>query len=135
MLKKLKTTIDKKGEANMMAVLAALAIGIVTFGLIVVVGSIVVQNTTAATGCQNVLGLNNEATTYNLTDGTCRNGSSGAGALALGANQAGISGAYLLTQLGSSSGGLASWTPAIIAVAIGALFLSLFAGGFIGKKE
>jgi hypothetical protein len=36
---------------------------------------------------------------------------------------------YLATQLGS--GGLSGWVPAIIAVAIGALFLSYF----MGKKR
>jgi len=36
---------------------------------------------------------------------------------------------YLMTQLGSS--GLSGWVPAIIAVAVGALFLSYF----IGKRR
>ena len=34
--------------------------------------------------------------------------------------------AYLITQMGS--GGLSGWVPAIIAVAVGALFLSYFMG-------
>jgi hypothetical protein len=37
---------------------------------------------------------------------------------------------YMLTNLGSSGGGLASWTPAIIALSIGLLFL----GAFLGNK-
>ena len=36
---------------------------------------------------------------------------------------------YLLGQLGSSAGGLASWTPAIIALSVGLLFLGAFAIG------
>lgn len=39
---------------------------------------------------------------------------------------------YLLTQLGSS--GLAGWTPAIIAVSVGLLFLGAFLGGK-GKRR
>lgn len=35
--------------------------------------------------------------------------------------------------LGTSSGGLASWTPAIIAITIGVLFLGMF--GFGGRKK
>jgi len=31
--------------------------------------------------------------------------------------------AYLQTKLGESSGGLASWTPAIIALSVGLLFI------------
>jgi hypothetical protein len=37
---------------------------------------------------------------------------------------------YLLTQLGSS--GLAGWTPAVIAISIGLLFLGAF---MVGKKR
>jgi len=40
---------------------------------------------------------------------------------------------YLLTQMGSTSGGLASWTPAIIAVSVGFLFLAMF--GFGGRRK
>jgi hypothetical protein len=42
---------------------------------------------------------------------------------------------YLLTQLGSS--GLAGWTPAIIAISVGLLFLGAFLvrGGGMGKRR
>ena len=33
---------------------------------------------------------------------------------------------YLLTTLGTTNGGLASWTPAIIAISVGLLFLGAF---------
>lgn len=39
---------------------------------------------------------------------------------------------YLMGKLGSTSGGLASWTPAIVAIAVGLLFLGAFA---FGKKR
>lgn len=39
---------------------------------------------------------------------------------------------YLLTQLGS--GGLAGWTPAIIAISVGLLFLGAFAVGQGGRR-
>ena len=40
---------------------------------------------------------------------------------------------YLLGYLGTQSGGLANWTPAIIAISVGFLFLSFF--GFGRKKK
>ena len=36
---------------------------------------------------------------------------------------------YMLTNLGSTNGGLASWTPAIIAISVGLLFLGAFMVG------
>jgi len=42
---------------------------------------------------------------------------------------------YLLTQLGSTGGGLASWTPAIIAIAVGLLFLGAFMVGKGGSRR
>jgi hypothetical protein len=45
---------------------------------------------------------------------------------AVGAGTANTTADYLSTQLGSS--GLSGWIPAIIAVAVGALFLSYFMG-------
>lgn len=41
---------------------------------------------------------------------------------------------YMLTQLGSTSGGLASWTPAIIALSVGLLFLGAFLVGKGGRR-
>lgn len=40
---------------------------------------------------------------------------------------------YMLTNLGSTNGGLASWTPAIIAISVGLLFLGAFMVG--GSKR
>jgi hypothetical protein len=40
---------------------------------------------------------------------------------------------YMLTNLGSTNGGLASWTPAIIAISVGLLFLGAFMIG--GSKR
>ena len=42
---------------------------------------------------------------------------------------------YLQTQLGSTSGGLASYAPALIAVGVGAIFISLLAGFMVVKGK
>jgi hypothetical protein len=75
----------------MMDVLQGIGYGIVAFGVLIVVGLVVMEKLGEATGG-----------TTNTTA------------------------VYLGTQLGSS--GLAGWIPAVIAVAIGALFLSYFMG-------
>lgn len=74
--------------------LTALGYALVAFGIIIVVGSVVMAKLGNAVG----------GTANTTAD-------------------------YMVTQMGSTSG-LASWTPAIIALAIGLLFL----GAFLARK-
>lgn len=97
---------------------SALAYGIIGFALVIGVG-IVVLTKFGDTQAQ----CTTSGFTYNTTLGLCRN-STGSTASATGDGYTSIS--YLNTQLGTS--GLASWTPAIVAVVIGALFLAMFMG-------
>ena len=46
----------------------------------------------------------------------------------------GITAYYLESQIGNGSGGIASYTPALIAVAIGAIFIGLLAGFMGGRR-
>ena len=102
----------------MMDVLQGIGYGIVAFAILVVVGLVVLQRLGDAVA-QCGTGF-----TFNTTAQYCQN-STGGGDVDP-ANSAWVSGDYLATQLGSS--GLSGWIPAIIAVAIGALFLSYFMG-------
>jgi len=83
----------------MMNQLTALGYGIVVFGILIGVGSIVLYNFGNSTG------------------GTANTNVQ-----------------YALTQLGSGSGGLLSWLPAIIAISIGLLFLMAFGFGKASGK-
>ena len=101
-----------------MDVLQGIGYGIVAFAILVVVGIVVISKLgdstatcatdytydTATRSCLN-------ATGEDPTDPT---------------NTAWVQSDYLSTQLGTT--GLSGWVPAIIAVAIGALFLSYFMG-------
>jgi len=111
----------------MMNQLTALGYGIVVFGILVGVGSIVLYNFGGSVGsCSNL-----QAGSWNATAGGCSNGSAGVAAVApVGTAYTNINSA--LTNLGSTSGGLLTWLPAVIAISIGLLFL--FAFGFGGKK-
>jgi uncharacterized protein (DUF697 family) len=105
----------------MMDVLQGIGYGIVALAILVVVG-LVVLTKLGDTVAQCASGFTYNSTAgarncYNLTDTTDT---------ADPANTAWVSQEYLSTQLGST--GLSGWVPAIIAVAIGALFLSYFMG-------
>jgi hypothetical protein len=54
---------------------------------------------------------------------------------AVGAGPANDTAFYLQTQLGSTSGGLASYAPALIAVGVGAIFIGLLAGFMVNKGK
>ena len=105
----------------MMQVLQGIGYGIVAFAILVVVGIVVISKLgdSVATCATDY--------TYNATSRMCHNATGGAlGDPTDPTNDAWTSGDYLTTQLGSS--GLSGWIPAIIAVAVGALFLSYFMG-------
>ena len=101
--------------------LSSLGYGLVVFAIIVGVGSIVLYNFGGATAtCASGF-------SWNSSTGNCWNGTDSAtptGAAYTNTN-------YLLGQLGSS--GLAGWTPAIIAISVGLLFLGAFLIG--GNKK
>jgi len=98
--------------------LTALGYGLVVFAIIIGVGSIILSNFgSAVADCTNVGSVG--TWTYNTTSGLCGNTS-----ITRSPPAGAVNSYYLLGQLGSS--GLASWTPAIIAMAIGLLFLGAF---------
>ena len=103
----------------MMDVLQGIGYGIVAFAILVVVGLVVL--TKLADGVAEC------ATdwSYNSTSRVCYEVANTSNT-AEPTNSAWTTSGYLGTQLGST--GLSGWIPAIIAVAVGALFLSYFMG-------
>jgi hypothetical protein len=96
--------------------LQALGIGVIGFAIIIGVGSVVLGSFgTAVAGCPTSF-------TYNTSSTLCTN-STGATLNPSGATQ---NVNYLNTQMGSTGGGLASYTPVIIALSVGLLFLGAF---------
>jgi hypothetical protein len=97
--------------------LTALGWGIVTFAIVIGIGTIVLQkfgdSVATCTGVQ----------AYNASNQKCYNITSGDD-LTDPVNAGWVNTNYLGGQLGSS--GLAGWTPAIIALSIGLLFLGAF---------
>jgi hypothetical protein len=102
----------------MMDVLQGIGYGIVAFAILVVVGLVVITKLGDATAeCATDY-------TYDIATRKCLNATSGDPTDPL--NGAWTTSGYISTQLGST--GLSGWIPAIIAVAVGALFLSYFMG-------
>lgn len=102
--------------------LTGLGYGLVVFAIIIGVGTIVLYNfATATANCPTA------HSTYNATSELCQNSSG----YTVNPSTATINANYLTGQLGQS--GLAGWTPAIIAVSIGIMFLGAFLIG--GKKK
>ena len=99
-----------------MNVLQGIAYGIVGFAILVVVGTVVI------TKLGDSVALCATDYTYSSSAQQCQNSTGGDGTDP--ANSAWVNSGYLTTQLGSS--GLSGWIPAVIAVAVGALFLSYF---------
>ena len=101
-----------------MDVLQGIAYGIVGFAILVVVGLVILTKLGDATAsCATDY-------TYNISQQKCVNATNGDPTDPT--NAAWTSSDYISTQLGSS--GLSGWIPAVIAVAIGALFLTYFMG-------
>jgi len=99
--------------------LTALGYGLVVFAIIIGVGSVVLFNFASATAsCPTTGGT----WAYNSTSQLCGNGTATATP-----GYATVNSNYLITQMGQS--GLAGWTPAIIAISVGLLFLGAFAFG------
>ena len=94
--------------------LIGLGYGLIVFAILIGVGSVVLYNFGGATASCST------GYTWNSTSGLCWNGS--ATETPGGASYDNTN--YLLGQLGQS--GLAGWTPAIIAISVGLLFLGAF---------
>lgn len=97
------------------------AYGIIAFTVIVVIGAVVIGNLSAS-----VANCPTAYSTYNVTSQLCTNSTGGT----VNPSTSTQTGNYLNTQIGSS--GLAGYTPAIVAISVGVLFLAYF--GFKGKK-
>ena len=99
--------------------LTGLGYGLVVFAIGIGVGALVLSNFgSSVAGCSGSAGLG--TWTYNTSSGECANTSHTQDSASIGAKNS----YYLLGQLGES--GLAGWTPAIIAMAVGLLFLGAF---------
>jgi len=96
--------------------LTGLGYGIITFAIVIGVGSILLYNFGGSVGCASGFSFNGTAgNCYNITNNS--HTESLAGTAYTNTN-------YLLGQMGQS--GLAGWTPAIIAFSVGMLFLGAF---------
>jgi len=96
--------------------LTGLGYGLVVFAIIIGVGSVVLFNFGGAVALCDTTNLYS----WNSSTGNCWNGTNSATPAGSGYTNTN----YLLGQLGSS--GLAGWTPAIIAISVGLLFLGAF---------
>ena len=103
--------------------LTAVGYGIVVLGVLIGVGSVVLYNFGTSTACSSTF-------TFNSTAKNCYETANSSHTTA--ASQAYTNTDYLETQLGSS--GLAGWTPAIIAISVGLLFLGAFLVGKTKRK-
>ena len=95
--------------------LTALGYGIITFAIVIGIGSVVLGRFASSTA-ECATGF-----TWNATAEGCVNVTGGDNQ---GGNPTTVNTLYMNTQLGST--GLAGWTPAIIALVIGMLFLGAF---------
>ena len=95
--------------------LTAVGYGLVVFAIIIGVGTVVLYNFSAATAsCPTAF------STYNATAELCQNSTGST----VDPSTSTLNTNYLMDQLGQS--GLAGWTPAIIAITVGLLFLGAF---------
>jgi len=102
--------------------LSGLGYGLVTFAIMVGVGIVVLVSFSGSVAICSGTG----SPVWNTSISSCQN-STGATSTPSNAAYSSVSG--MATYLGTSSGGLASWTPTIIALAIGLLFLGAFMVG------
>lgn len=106
--------------------LGNIAWGVIVFGVVVVIGSVIVANVgSTVANCNSA--LCGTAGKYNLTTNVCSNATDVNCGTPTGTGYTTAN--YLNTQLGSTSGGLASYTPLIIISIIGFAILGMFFGG------
>jgi len=103
-----------------------MTLGIVVFAVLAVVGTVILGGLNTATGCASLY-------TFNNSVGTCYENANASHIV--DANTQGTTGYYMMGQLGSSSGGLASYAPALIAVGVGAIFIGLLAGFMMQRRQ
>jgi hypothetical protein len=116
----------KVNKRGFMGQLSPLAIALVVFATVIVVGMVVISNLTASvSSCP--AGYN-----WSQSANLCANNTAIGFGNTTGSGGA-VNGVYLLGQMGSTSGGLASWAPAIIAIAIGVLVIGAISS--IGSKK
>jgi len=107
--------------------LTALGYGIVVFAIVIGIGVVVLYNFGGSTACSNLVDF-----TWNRTSNLCyQNANHTNISTPTHASYTNIN--YLGTQLGTT--GLAGWTPAVIAIAVGLLFLGAFMIGKGGKNK
>jgi len=98
--------------------LSDLGYGLVTFAVIIGVGVVVLSKFgSSVDGCSDI--ATGGTWSYNVSSGLCGNTTDTASA-----SQATQNVFYLEGQMGTA--GLAGWTPAIIALSVGMLFLGVF---------
>ena len=107
--------------------LSSLGYGIITFAIIIGVGVIVLSKTAeSVAGCATGYAYNTNGTSTFTDNACCLTG--GTDCSSAGNYTAASSGTtnleYMNTQMGTT--GLAGWTPAIIALSVGMLFLGVF---------
>jgi|TARA_R100000750_G_scaffold54084_1_gene39684 hypothetical protein len=100
--------------------------GVVTFAITIGVGTVVLTKFNGAVGCKT-------GYLYNESSGSAVCHQSTNSSNTSGLTNAGTTGNYLNTQLGTT--GLSGWTPAIIAFAVGMLFLGGFLVGKGGSRQ
>jgi len=103
--------------------LQGLGLGIITFAIIIGVGAVILLNFTGAVATCPA-GYNTGLGGWNTTLAACMNDTGSITNTSTDYGAASTNVAYLNTQLGTS--GLAGWTPAIIAITVGMLFLGIF---------
>ena len=100
--------------------LSSLGYGLVTFAIIIGVGVVILQKFTGSVGCATDYTFNSTSTMGGGAE--CYETANSSNTASY--NTAGANTYYLQSQLGRS--GLAGWTPAIIALSVGMLFLGVF---------
>lgn len=109
--------------------LQAMAWGVVLFGVIVVLGTVLLSRFGAGIAtCGTGFTVNTSAIPAN-----CYNTTNASQATVTPTGSGYVTSSYLITELGSTSGGLASWTPAILVLGIALIFIGAF-GLYKGKE-
>ena len=114
--------------------LQALGIGLIGFALIIGIGTVVLHEFGASIAVCPNFNSTDTPYTFNSTENNCNLVFDNGTEISVNPADSGwVSTNYLMTELGSS--GLAGWTPAIVALSVGMLFLgALFIGFGRGKR-
>jgi len=113
--------------------LQALGLGLITFAITVGIGTVILLEFGAGIASCPYYNASSIVYTFNKTLNTCQIDFSNGTATSNPVDAGWESTTYMTGQLGTS--GLAGWTPAIIALAVGLLFLGALFVGFGGRKR